>query len=292
MEIDTQTSARLADAFQAFCDSPDRIVMAAGYRDSAFAVVDSVFSMQARYEGVQRVVANYASYANIPQVPGLPVDASERDQHSVRDLHDRLHGLSAEEAATKVFGNRSRHARADQLKAGLVLDVASRLVDAGVHTRQDVALLPNATSHSEQKRAWTAVRGLGPVTFEYFRMLCGAESSKPDTMILGWLADTLGQRFTWQHALDLIAALTDELSHRWGVPIAQRGVDHTIWRQQSGRSSRPVGGWTAPGSTAPSGLASRRARWSLAPRNMTGGPATEPYGTYAGSPQGAAGSTP
>ena len=97
--------------------------------------------------------------------------------------------------------------------------------------------MPYSASRTDDARfRHTQVRN-GPVTFEYFRMLCGAESSKPDTMILGWLADTLGQRFTWHHALGLIAALTDELSHRWGVRIAQRGVDHTIWRHQSGRSS-------------------------------------------------------
>ena len=113
-------------------------------------------------------------------------------------------------------------------------------MDAGVQTRNDVAMLPDATNYRQQKRAWTGVRGLGPVTFEYFRTLCGAESSKPDIMIVRWLADTLGQHVTWQQALALIAALTEELSRRWDVRISQRGVDHTIWRHQSGRNTSRI----------------------------------------------------
>lgn len=253
-EVDVPTRTRLADEFQAFCPTFEQLIMPPGYRDSAFALIDAVFSMQARYEGARRVVANYASWAGQPATPGLPRDASEPDRHSIADLRRRLTDVSAEEAAEQIFDNRARHPRANRLKAQLVLDAADGLVEVGVHARGDVATLPIDPAYLDQKRAWTAVAGLGPVTFEYFRMLCGAESSKPDVIILGWLDATLGRPTTWQHALQLILALAEELSVCWGTAVSQRGVDHTIWRHQSGRGLDPNApvGWNADVTRRPS----------------------------------------
>lgn len=78
-------------------------------------------------------------------------------------------------------------------------------------------------------------------------MLCGAETSKPDVMVLGWLGETLGHRYTWQEALELVEALAEELETRWNTSDLQRAVDHTIWRHQSGRGldvDAPIG-WNA-----------------------------------------------
>ena len=163
------------------------------------------------------------------------------------DLYHRLSGMTASDVAEQVLINRSRSPRANRLKAELVIEAAGKLIDVDVRTRHDVALLPTHEAYGKQKLAWSAIRGLGPVTFEYFRMLCGAESSQPDVMVLGWLEDSLGRRYTWQQALELVSALADELSKRWNVTVSQRGVDHTIWRHQSGRGLDPDApvGWNA-----------------------------------------------
>ena len=76
MEVDEGTRKRLADAFEAFCPSREQILMPAGYRDSALALVDAVFSMQARYDSARRVVANYAAWAGLQDTPGLPSDTA------------------------------------------------------------------------------------------------------------------------------------------------------------------------------------------------------------------------
>lgn len=253
MVTDRHIVATMADSFEAICPSPDRLIVPAGYRDSALALIDAVFSMQARYEGARRVVANYANWAGQLETPGLPVDPTAPDCHSISDLARRLGDLPAGDAAKEVFGNRSRHARTNRLKAELVVEAAQALVAVGLTIRQDVALHPSGEGYEVQKRAWRSVRGLGPVTFEYFRMLCGAESSKPDVMILRWLQSTLGKSCDWQHALTLMGALTDELSDRWGERVSQRAVDHTVWRHQSGRGLDPDSptGWNAPVGTAP-----------------------------------------
>lgn len=247
MSVDERTRKHLADAFEAFCPSREQMLMPAGYRDSALALVDAVFSMQARYESARRVVADYAAWAGLRETPGLPGDNGVADQHSVVDLHDGLVGMPPEEVADRVFDNRTRSARADRLKAELVVEAARRLTEAGLRSRGDITRLPTEPGYAQQKKAWTGIHGLGPVTFEYFRMLCGAESSKPDIMIVGWLEETLGDRPDTAQALELVAALADELSARWGTASPQRGVDHTIWRYYSGRGLDPDApvGWNA-----------------------------------------------
>lgn len=194
MDVNRRIVGRLADRLEALCASPDRIVMPAGYRDSALALIDAIFSMQARYEGARRVVHNYATWAGLLETPGLPKNAEEPDGHDLRDLHSRVAEMPAADLIGVVFKNRSRSARANRLKGELVVEAAGKLIGVGLESRHDVAMWPGKEPYIRQKAAWSRIHGLGPVTFEYFRLLCGAESSKPDIMILGWLEGTLGRR--------------------------------------------------------------------------------------------------
>jgi hypothetical protein len=260
MNADTKPAGRLADTFEEFCGSPDQIIMPPGYRDSALALVDAIFSMQARYEGARRVVHNYATWAGLTETPGLPKDPAQSDRHDLRDLYGRLSDVATPDLIELVFKNRSRSARADRLKAELVVEAAERLIDADLSSRHDVSLRPGTASFRRQKVVWSSIHGLGPVTFEYFRLLCGAESSKPDIMILGWLESIIGRRPSWREALDLVAALTDELAARWNVRVSMRGIDHTIWRHQSGRGLDPDApvGWIPEGRGEPPACESLR----------------------------------
>jgi hypothetical protein len=233
MDVDAATRKTLADAFEAFCPTSDRLQVPPGYRDSALAVVDAVFSIQARYEGVTSVVTRYAEWAGLTEVAPLPVERDSPDEHDVSLLAHRLSAMSGEAAASDVFENRSG---AHRMKAELVIDAAQALVAAGVQRRHDVALTAYDDAYEVQKLAWTSVDGLGPVTFEYFRMLCGAESSKADVMVIAWLREVLGRDYGWRDALDLMRSLRDELAARWGVDVSLRAVDHTVWLHQSGRS--------------------------------------------------------
>ena len=238
---ETMDLARLRDGFLRICPQPEHLVAPAGYRDSSLALIDAIFSMQARYESVLTIVHRYAAWANI-EVAGLPIDAGEPDQHDLGALGALIGDLEGEDLAREVFGSRAKSPSSNRLKAALVVDAASRLRSPPVNVvaRQDVEQMPAGARHLEQKRAWASVVGLGPITFEYFRMLCGAESSKPDIMVVRWLEATTGRRPTWQQALVQIRELTDALEQHWGQPVSQRAVDHTIWLHQSGRQQEAV----------------------------------------------------
>lgn len=238
MGDESRVAGRLADAFQMVCSDPQRLLTPRGYRDSGVALVDAVFSMTGHYTAARRATAAYATWAGLDATPGLRDEVGNVDRtdcHSVAELGDSLRGMLATDAATIVFGNRTVSQSVRLLKAELVMEVADRLVDAGLRSRADVAQLPTDPAYRRHKRAWTSVYGLGTVTFEYFRGLCGAETGKPDVMVHRWLAAELGRGPGAVEALTLLAALTDELSARWDRPISVRAVDHTIWRHVSGR---------------------------------------------------------
>jgi hypothetical protein len=225
---------RLTDAFHRICPEFTNLLYPSGFRDSGLAVVSAVFSIQAKDESVRKVVARFADAQGV-EVAALGAPDGGQDGYSVVRLVEYLKGFSEEQLVANVFGSGSKSPRANRTKAALVKEVAGALVEAGVFTRSDVAMSPTGEQYEAQKRAWTRIEGLGWVTFEYFRLLCGAETAKPDVMIHRWLAEALDRNVDAQTALAMVKDLASELEHRWEVEVSPRAVDHTIWLHQSER---------------------------------------------------------
>jgi hypothetical protein len=235
MGVEMSDIEQLFMSFQDICSSYDNLLYPGGFRDSGIAVVSSVFSIQAKDDAVRSVVNRFAQRQGV-EVAALGGPDREPDAYSVARLAEDLAHLSEADLTDDVFENLSKSARANRTKAALVQEVARKLVDAGVSSRDDVAVSPSGEQYELQKKAWTGVHGLGWVTFEYFRLLCGAETAKPDIMIHRWLADALGRDVDGGTALAMIKDLATELGRRWDVEVSARAVDHTIWFHQSGRA--------------------------------------------------------
>jgi hypothetical protein len=228
-------STRLVTAFLDICASPEDLKYPGGFRDSGLAVISAVFSIQAKDASVRKVVARFAA------AHGLDVAALDQrdpgdDLYPVERLSAELEGRSTQELVSDVFGSAAKSPRSGRTKAELVKEVSSALVDVGVRSRADVELQPSGERYAVQKQAWTDVAGLGWVTFEYFRLLCGAETAKPDVMIHRWLTRTLGRTSDGPSALEHIRALSAVLASRWGQSVSTRAVDHTIWFHESERA--------------------------------------------------------
>lgn len=225
----------LADSFTEFCPTPDALRIPDGYRDSGLALIDAIFSIRAHYTGARNVVRRYAEFAGVQVVPLDPVSGS-RDRHGIPDVLTNLAGVDPTRAANDILDNRSRSG--GRLKAALVVTAATRLLEKNCRTREDVALDDSAASYTEQKRAWTDITGLGWVTFEYFRLLCGAETVKPDVMVLRWIDRITDSRPSPRQGLATMRALASELAVRWQVQhVSLRSLDQTVWWHESGRSS-------------------------------------------------------
>ncbi len=71
------------------------------------------------------------------------------------------------------------------------------------------------------------IRGFGLAGFQYLRMLFGAQTSKPDTHIIGFVQDTIGRKVTAVQALYVM----EKVSKKLALPL--RSIDHEIWLSRS-----------------------------------------------------------
>lgn len=64
--------------------------------------------------------------------------------------------------------------------------------------------------------------------------LSAVEVSKPDTMVLRWLRDVIGNNLDDVAGAALIEGTTEQLQDE-GLPVTVRQIDHLVWRKASGR---------------------------------------------------------
>ena len=75
------------------------------------------------------------------------------------------------------------------------------------------------------------IKGFKIAGFQYLRMLFGADTTKPDVHIIGFIADALNRRVSAYEALALLEAASKRLGH------SVREVDSAIWRSRAREDS-------------------------------------------------------
>lgn len=164
------------------------------------ALIDAVLSIQARYgqptNGVRGQVALWRRHRG-----------SQAD-----DL-----GALVQGDVGQVLTNRQRIN--GTLKVEVITQAAVALQERGITSATDVLSRSDVA-----QEAYCSVRGLSTVTFDYFRMLLGTETIKPDTWILRFLHQVLGRRVTPGEATALLIAAAREV----GRPARQ--LDHQVWQ--------------------------------------------------------------
>lgn len=202
-----------------------------GYAHISPALVDAVFSIRAHYTGVVRVVAAFSEATGTPADQGVDAQGAPGfHPRGLGDLIDAANGLTGAELADHLFaGNRCK--TAGRLKADVCLDVAGRLVGAGVQTARD---LHQRAAEAATRKAWTDVQGLGWITWQYFCLCCGVDGMKPDVMLTRFVSRSLGRNVDAHETNHLLGEAFEMLrgSHE---QLTKRALDHTIWRFQSGR---------------------------------------------------------
>jgi hypothetical protein len=71
------------------------------YKNLALCVIDSVFSISVRYEGVKNTINNFCLFLNVDRY-------SNENQPTVSEILSKLSNYSLEEVTTKNFKNRQR----------------------------------------------------------------------------------------------------------------------------------------------------------------------------------------
>ncbi len=188
-----------------------------GYpKEISTSLLDAVFSMRARYNST---------------TPGRGVWG--RVQTFRAECPNAVNDLAAVTAIgpgqiEKIMGSATT---AGRLKAVAVIEAAEAYKGVGVTKADDFRALDPRVA----KRLYTGVRGLGPVTIEYFSMLLGIPGVKTDVMIKRFISRALAAagvedvdaRTARALVLDAYAAtsLGETLSH----------FDHALWLSESQR---------------------------------------------------------
>ncbi|WP_144627447.1 HhH-GDP family DNA glycosylase [Arthrobacter woluwensis] len=213
--------ARLvADAVLTHIGDKDSWHRSRGYSDRIdLALINAVLSMRARFgrqlpdgsfNGVRGAVERYR--ANHPDLT--------KDWFETLAAQDEV-DLVSQLGRAKFKGGKS--------KAMGIIEASRAFVAAGLTDRTKLLAKP-----AEAEAAYRSVKGLGPWTFQYFTMLIGADSVKPDVWIIRFVARVVGDDVTPDRAFTAVRSAADLLE------VGSSELDHAIWAFSSSGGLRSI----------------------------------------------------
>lgn len=202
---------------------PESWPPAVSYDSLALAIIDSVWSIGVRYQGVINVLARYSS---LRRAEGE--DANWDRPGDLAQFVDRLGGPIV--FAERVNNRQRTSSRSGILKAEAVFLQARMLSEEGVATSFD--LLKHDRLESLRGR-WTSVPGQGSgLSWDYLLMLAGNRGVKADRMVRRFVADALGLVTERAVSAEKARALVIAAAASLKLDLSQ--LDYAIWRYQSG----------------------------------------------------------
>ncbi len=207
------------------------------YGSLPLCVIDAVYSIGVRYEGVRNVVARFCEHASTPKLRAdrstLP---SPEAQLTMSAFIGEMQRLGARTFADDVFKNHQRTStQTGILKADAVLRFATVVRDQGVERFQDV---PRLLANPAFEAGVLAIPGQrSGISLQYFFMLAGSDDViKPDRMVLRFLAAALGREVGVAEAAALLVGACARLQGRFPT-LTPRLLDHQIWDHQRAQAA-------------------------------------------------------
>ncbi|WP_422933271.1 hypothetical protein [Sinomonas sp. P47F7] len=149
--------------------------------------------------------------------------AVERYRNAYRDLDSGwLEHLANQDEQHLIALTNKGKLNGQRSKASAIIESAGAFVGRGLETRDEIlADIESARS------AYVGVKGLGNWTFEYFTMLIGEESAKPDIWITRFTSRALGRQVSHAEAFELVKGGCEGA----GVRFVRAGSRHLVVRQ-------------------------------------------------------------
>ncbi len=202
------------------------------YQSLPLCVLDTIFSINARYESTRNVVIRYCDHYGLRRIRKDPkILPSIEEQEPISVLIERISTLGAEDFAKTILANRQRTStRNGILKSEAVLRFAQVLQAHKVDYFQGAEAI-QGNEYFEQ--AIKSIRGQGSgITVKYFYMLVGSDDFvKPDRMILGFLKEQIGRSCTPDQAQELLGRAACALKTEYPY-ITPKLLDNLIWMYQ------------------------------------------------------------
>jgi hypothetical protein len=194
------------------------------YASTAMALMDSVWSIGVRYQGVLNVLDRYR---RLRAASGAD---SERDTPA--DLVTFIEGLGGPEAFADAVQNRQRTSSTSGILKAEAVFLESRFLEGeAVATPAD--LLGASPEKLDAIRArWVSVPGQGSgLSLDYFLMLSGLPGVKADRMVRRFVAAALELPNELAISAEDAGALVREAA--WRLDTDERVLDYAVWRFQS-----------------------------------------------------------
>jgi hypothetical protein len=241
--IDEQDVARLVEAAHQELGIADAVLPDEYfYASLPLCVIDSVFSINARYEGVRNVIARYCSHYDLPRYRENRDEVPPRaNQQSMTELIQRIAAIGSDRFATAIVQNCQRTSpRNGILKSEAALRFARVLSSHRIEYLQDVQ---DGIEDGELQNEIFRIPGQrSGISLRYFFMLGGSDDLiKPDRMIHRYLERVLAREITAEDTLEVItrAVVVLRLTH---ANITARLLDSRIWKHE--RDQEPIVGTT------------------------------------------------
>ncbi len=195
-------------------------------------VVDSVFSIGVKYEGVKNTLKKLCNYLDIPEHHDLESQFPPKEsQISTSEFLDKLAGKTPEKLAEEVFQNRQRTStRSGILKTEAVVRFLEVLKEFGGEYFQDI---PKLRDDKYFEMSIERIPGQkSGISLRYFFILAGEpDFIKPDRMIFRFLESATGTTVSIKESEFLLRESVKELNNL-GYPLTARVLDNKIWQYQ------------------------------------------------------------
>lgn len=200
------------------------------YTHLSLCVIDTVFSIGARYQSTDLTVKRYCQYFGLERLSyqRYPEPAMQQPISQFLDVFDRL---GVERMASEVFQNRQRTStRNGILKADAIWRVGRVLQNFRVEFLQDVERVLGDRAFEEQ---FQAIPGQASgISLRYFYMLVGSEDFiKPDRMVARFIWAATQRQMTVDQIHHVIVGAAKVLSADY-PSLTPRRLDHMIWNYQ------------------------------------------------------------
>lgn len=220
---------QLTDACRAIFGDETKWIAADGYPKSlALCIIDSIFSTGSHYQSVINVVAEYCKYRK--NQGGDPYTDGTKE---LLTTFEEAGGSSG--WAKLVNNHKPAHTKPGALlKAEVIYRAARALESVDIMTLADLhGLAARDELLTPVKKVWLKLPSQSSgVTFNYFLILAGFQSVKPDRMVIRFVkehAGLEGKQLTPTETAELIRQVAEL------YPTQPRRLDHVIWRHVSGR---------------------------------------------------------
>jgi hypothetical protein len=206
------------------------------YQSLPLCVIDAVYSIGVKYEGVRNVVRRYCKHFGLSEFRE-PKDQmpSAYEQEPLSHFLGKMRELGTEEFTNHIFQNRQRTSTHNGiLKSEAVMRFAATLQEHGVNVLQDV---PAKYSDSQLDAELRQIPGQrSGISISYFFMLAGSEDLiKTDRMIGRFLKRCLATEPRPDEAQLLISGACGSLRTSF-LDLTPRLLDSLIWNCERERT--------------------------------------------------------